>query len=69
VACEFVKYPTLADVFVPLLLTPRYELSPSGGGTAVSQTQDSCESQEQAEQFAQNWAGMLDGLKKVEEAA
>jgi uncharacterized protein YndB with AHSA1/START domain len=45
----------------------RYELSPAGGGTEVRLTQDGCESPEQAEQFSQNWQGMLDGLKKVVE--
>src|SRR6478609_4835812 len=43
----------------------RYELSPDGGGTTVQLTQDGCESAKQAEQFSQNWQGMLDGLKKV----
>jgi len=33
----------------------------------VSLTQDGCKSQEQAEQFSQNWQSMLDGLKKVAE--
>ena len=47
--------------------TLRYELSPAGSGTAVSLTQDGCESEEQAEQFTQNWQAMLDGLKKVAE--
>ena len=47
--------------------TVRYELSPSGDGTAVELTQDGCDSAEQAEQFSQNWQGMLDGLKKVAE--
>jgi hypothetical protein len=32
-------------------------------------TQDGCESEEQAEQFSQNWQGMLDGLKSVVETA
>lgn len=49
--------------------TMRYELSHAGNGTFVSLTQDGCESQEQAEQFGQNWQGMLDGLKKVAETA
>ena len=48
--------------------TLRYELSQAGSGTAVSLTQDGCESEEQAEQFSQNWQGMLDGLKTVAEA-
>jgi len=46
----------------------RYELSPAEDGTAVSPTQGGCESEKQAEQFAQNWSGILDGLKKVAEA-
>jgi len=46
----------------------RYELTPSGeDGTTVSLTQDGCDSPEQAEQFSQNWQGMLDGLKSVVE--
>ena len=47
--------------------TLRYTLSPSGDSTVVSLTQDGCKSQEQAEQFSQNWQSMLDGLKKVAE--
>ena len=47
--------------------TVRYELSPSGDGTAVKLTQDGCDSAKQAEEFSQNWQGMLDGLKKVAE--
>lgn len=47
--------------------TVRYELTPAGDGTAVTLTQDGCDSAEQAEQFSQNWQGMLDGLKKVAE--
>ena len=46
----------------------RYELSSEGGGTAVQLTQDGCDSAKQAEQFSQNWQGMLDGLRKVAEA-
>ena len=46
----------------------RYELVQAGSGTAVSLTQDGCESEEQAAQFSHNWHGMLDGLKKVAEA-
>jgi uncharacterized protein YndB with AHSA1/START domain len=46
----------------------RYELTPSDeDGTAISLTQDGCDSPEQAEQFSQNWQGMLDGLKSVVE--
>ena len=47
--------------------TVRYELSPSGDGTAVKLTQDGCDSAKQAEEFSRNWQGMLDGLKKVAE--
>jgi uncharacterized protein YndB with AHSA1/START domain len=47
--------------------TVRYELTASGDGTAVTLTQDGCDSPEQAEQFSQNWQGMLDGLKAVAE--
>ena len=47
--------------------TLRYELSPSGAGTAVELTQDGCASAEQAQEFSRNWQGMLDGLKKVAE--
>ena len=32
-------------------------------------TQDGCDSAEQAEQFSQNWQGMLEGLKQVAEQA
>lgn len=40
-----------------------YTLEPSGDGTTLSLTQDGNESEEQAEQFSQNWQQMLDGLK------
>src|SRR3954469_901578 len=40
-----------------------YTLSASGDGTHLELTQDGNESQEQADQFSQNWQGMLDGLK------
>ena len=46
----------------------RYELSGTGDGTVVALTQDGCDSEEQAQQFSQNWQGMLDGLKKVAES-
>jgi uncharacterized protein YndB with AHSA1/START domain len=49
--------------------TVRYELGASEGGTSVRLTQDGCDSEDQAEQFSQNWQGMLDGLKKVAEGA
>ena len=40
-----------------------YTLTPDGDGTRLELTQDGNESQEQADQFSQNWQGMLDGLK------
>lgn len=48
--------------------TIRYELAASDGGTRVTLDQDGCASEEQAEQFSQNWRGMLEGLKKVAES-
>jgi uncharacterized protein YndB with AHSA1/START domain len=49
--------------------TVRYELTPAGGGTTVTLTQDGCADAEQAEQFSKNWQMMLDGLKKVAESS
>ena len=40
-----------------------YTLTAAGDGTHLELTQDGNESEEQAEQFSQNWQGMLDGLK------
>jgi uncharacterized protein YndB with AHSA1/START domain len=40
-----------------------YTLTEDGDGTRLELTQDGNESQEQADQFSQNWQGMLDGLK------
>ena len=61
--------PLMGDEDVPENYhTVSYDLAPSGDGTAVTLTQDGCDSEEQAEQFSQNWQGMLDGLKKVAEA-
>jgi len=40
-----------------------YELTAQDDGTTLSLTQDGNESEEQAEQFSQNWQQMLDGLK------
>jgi len=40
-----------------------YTLTPDGDATRLELTQDGNESEEQAEQFSQNWQGMLDGLK------
>jgi uncharacterized protein YndB with AHSA1/START domain len=40
-----------------------YTLTANGDGTRLELTQDGNDSEEQAEQFAQNWQSMLDGLK------
>ena len=48
--------------------TVRYELAEADGVTVVSLTQDGCADADQAEQFSQNWQGMLEGLKKVAES-
>ena len=40
-----------------------YTLTANSDGTHLELTQDGNESEEQAEQFSQNWQGMLDGLK------
>ena len=40
-----------------------YTLSENDAGTHLELTQDGNESEEQAEQFSQNWQSMLDGLK------
>ena len=40
-----------------------YTLTPDGERTRLELTQDGNESQEQADQFSQNWQSMLDGLK------
>jgi len=40
-----------------------YKLTAIDAGTHVKLTQDGNESQEQADQFSQNWQQMLDGLK------
>jgi uncharacterized protein YndB with AHSA1/START domain len=44
-----------------------YTLTADGGGTHLELTQDGNDSEEQAEQFSQNWQGMLDGLKELVE--
>jgi uncharacterized protein YndB with AHSA1/START domain len=44
-----------------------YTLTANGDGTHLELTQDGNESEEQAEQFSQNWQGMLDGLKATAE--
>ena len=47
-----------------------YTLTPTRDGrTTVALEQDGNESQEQAEQFAQNWQSMLDSLKSTVESA
>jgi uncharacterized protein YndB with AHSA1/START domain len=40
-----------------------YTLTADGDDTHLELTQDGNESEEQAEQFSQNWQSMLDGLK------
>ena len=40
-----------------------YTLTAEGDGTHLELTQDGNDSEEQAEQFSENWQGMLDGLK------
>src|SRR4029079_9245384 len=40
-----------------------YTLTAAGDGTPLELTQTGNESEKQAEQFSQNWQGMLDGLK------
>lgn len=49
--------------------TVRYELAASEAGTVVTLSQDGCSDEQQAEQFSQNWQGMLDGLKEVVESS
>jgi uncharacterized protein YndB with AHSA1/START domain len=49
--------------------TVRYELATSEAGTVVTLSQDGCSDEQQAEQFSENWQGMLDGLKKVVESS
>jgi len=44
-----------------------YRLEPSEAGTRLTLDQDGNESEEQAEQFAGNWQGMLDQVKKYVE--
>jgi uncharacterized protein YndB with AHSA1/START domain len=45
-----------------------YTLTGQGAGTHLALTQDGCTDEAQAEQFSQNWQGMLDGLKAQVEA-
>ena len=40
-----------------------YTLTATDAGTHLELTQDGCESEEQAEQFSQNWQSMIDALK------
>ena len=40
-----------------------YTLDADGGGTRLKLTQDGCDTEEQADQFSQNWQAMLDALK------
>ena len=44
-----------------------YTLTADGDGTHLELTQDGNDSAEQAEQFSQNWQGMLEGLKATVE--
>jgi len=44
-----------------------YRLEPSEAGTTLTLDQDGNDSEEQAEQFADNWQGMLDQVKKYVE--
>ena len=48
--------------------TVRYELSPEAGGAKLMITQDNNETQADADHSGQNWAMVLDGLKKLLEA-
>lgn len=45
----------------------RYDLTPSGGGTRVTVTQDNNATQEAADHSTANWRMMLESLKKVAE--
>lgn len=45
--------------------TVRYELSPEGGGTRLTITQDNNATQEEADHSGENWNTVLDGLKKL----
>ena len=44
-----------------------YRLAASEAGTTLTLDQDGNDSEEQAEQFAANWQGMLDQVKKYVE--
>ena len=48
--------------------TVRYELSAAGNGVRLTITQDNNHSQEEADQSAQNWKTVLDGIKKLLES-
>jgi uncharacterized protein YndB with AHSA1/START domain len=45
--------------------TVTYELSPDGGGTRLTLTQDNNPTQDDANHSEQNWKMVLDGLKKL----
>jgi uncharacterized protein YndB with AHSA1/START domain len=47
--------------------TITYELSPEGQGTRLVLTQDNNDSEEEANLSAENWKGVLGGIKKVVE--
>ncbi len=48
--------------------TVRYELASAGGGTKLTLIQDNNATQEEADQSAQNWKMVLDGMKKLLES-
>jgi uncharacterized protein YndB with AHSA1/START domain len=45
--------------------TVRYELSPKGGATELTVTQDNNASQDEADHSAQNWEMVLQGMQKL----
>jgi uncharacterized protein YndB with AHSA1/START domain len=47
--------------------TIRYELSSAGDGTRLVLTQDNNDSEEEANLSAENWKGVLGGIKKIVE--
>jgi uncharacterized protein YndB with AHSA1/START domain len=44
------------------------ELTPQGGITKITLTQDNIATEKEAKQMRQNWTGILDGMKKTVEA-
>jgi uncharacterized protein YndB with AHSA1/START domain len=48
--------------------TVRYDLVPQGSGTRLTVTQDNNASQDEADHSAQNWAMVLEGMKKLLES-